>query len=195
VLGWLERNRSFILFTLLNLSAVGLMLLGVQWPRRVPVSISTPTPAPLPTEPPLRVYVSGAVMSPDVYTLSPGAIAKDAVVAAGGPAADADLDRVNLAVPLRDGDQVYIPTISQEPQQEERAAPLPVPQDPTGKLNLNRATAQELEALPGIGPTLAQRIIDYRTQHGFFGSVEELTEVKGIGPAVLENVRDLVTVR
>ena len=211
MLDWLERNRGYILSTMINLIIVGLVLLRFQSPRAQPVAISTPTVGPTPTQVPLRVYVCGAVQSPDVYTLAPGAIVKEAVLAAGGPAQDADLDRLNLALYLQDGDQVYVPYKVDLPVGAVTGGsvvPIPAPAMPVSapvtpvplgegraKININRATAAELETLPGIGPALAGRILDYRSQHGFFASVDELIEVRGIGEVVLAGIRDLVTVR
>ena len=188
--GWLDRNRSHILWTLVNFTGVGLIYLWVLKPEPTPMRIETPV-APTPTTQVVRVYVSGAVAAPDVYLMAPGAIVKDALVAAGGPSARADLDLINLALPVADGDQVYVPQKAETPPMR-----LLVPVGTTAEqININRASQAEFEELPGIGAVMAQRILEYRRKHGFFSSVDELCEVKGIGSGTLEKLRDLVTVR
>jgi competence protein ComEA len=160
--------------------------------RRAP---SRPVSLPLPPTPlPLRVHVSGAVAAPGVYDLPPGSIAEDAIAAAGGATPSADLSTLNLARLLRDGDQVTVPALAptrapQAAQDENVPAPAGQP------LNLNTATVAQLEALPGIGPALAQRIVDYREANGPFAHVDDLLAVPGIGPAKLDLIRDLVTVQ
>lgn len=140
----------------------------------------------------LVVHVAGAVARPGVTELPAGARVTDAIEAAGGATEGADLDALNLAAPVVDGQQVYVP------EQGEAAPPSPAAtpagSGATGMVNLNTADASTLESLPGIGPALAQRIIDHRSEHGPFPSVEALTDVAGIGPAILDQLRDLVTV-
>ncbi len=140
----------------------------------------------------LVVYVSGAVFYPDVYQLPPGARVKDLVEAAGGLRPDAAGERVNLAEPLSDAQHIHIPTTT-----ELSAAPAPAAGAAAaagGLLDLNRASAADLEELPGIGPTLAERIITRRTEEGPFRAVEELREVSGIGDKLFAQIAPLVTV-
>jgi competence protein ComEA len=146
---------------------------------------------PSPTPGLARVYVSGAVRSPGVYTLPPGSIAQDAVQAAGGPTQDADLSLVNLAARVADGQQVHVPRVGEKVAQKSSTA---VPRSPSSPLNINTATAAELEQLPGIGPSLAARIVQYRQEHGPFRTVDALLLVSGIGPATLDRIRPLITV-
>jgi competence protein ComEA len=119
----------------------------------------------------------------------------DLVAAAGGPPPHADIDRVNQAAPLVDGEQVYVPHEGEDPPAviggPTAAGGGSVPAEP---LDLNRATPAQLETLPGIGPTLAQAIVDYREENGPFGSVDELLDVPGIGDAKLAEIRSLVRV-
>ena len=151
------------------------------------VSVSTGGPAP-PGEPvrgPVVVHVVGAVRRPGVYRLAPGSRARDALRRAGGARPRADLAAVNLAALLADGEQVRVP---------ERARPGVVAPEPSAGatpaiVHLNGATAEELDALDGIGPALAERIVAYRVAHGGFRSVDELDEVSGIGPVRLEELR------
>lgn len=162
-------------------------------------STAAPAPAAPTTVQVVVVQAAGAVMQPGLYRLAPGSRVDDLVHAAGGLAPDADPDRVNLAALLTDGEKVYIPRFGE-------AAPV-VPADadaggastgasagPGSPINLNTASIAQLDTLPGIGPTTAQAIVDYRSEHGRFGSVDELLNVRGIGPAKLEELRSLVRV-
>ena len=177
----------------------------------------------------VRVHVAGAVNNPGVYTLPAQGRAVDAIAAASGAAADADLDRVNLAGALSDGVQIYVPHRGEtaapaqiqpnggtanagqgnaangasqngtaqsgsQPQPARTLTPAGSTQKGSTPVNINTATAEELQSLPRIGPAMAQRIIAWREAHGGFRSVDELDAVPGIGPSMLENLRPLVTV-
>ena len=140
------------------------------------------------------VHVAGAVSDPGVHELPAGSRVIDAVESAGGATPDADLDRLNLAAPVTDGQRVFVPavggTVPPEP-----AGPIPTTTgEPAGLIDLNRATADELDALPGIGPTTAAAIVDHRDRNGPFAAVDDLEQVPGIGPAKLDVIRPLVTV-
>ena len=137
--------------------------------------------------------MAGAVVRPGVYRLPPGGRVADAIEAAGGPAPGAELHRLNLAAPLVDGSQVYVPLAGEAPPAG-AAAPGAGAEAPPGPLDLNTATAAQLEELPGIGPATAAAIVDAREERGGFASVDDLLDVRGIGPAKLEALRDLVTV-
>ena len=156
-------------------------------PKPVRIAIATPGPAAAESELRLYVHVAGAVVSPGLYRLAEGARVDDAVAAAGGARGDADLDAVNLAARLRDGDKVVVPV--QGAEGADGAAG-----EASGRINLNSAGAAELEQLPGIGPSLAQRIVDHRTKHGPFRTVDDLKKVSGIGEAKFAQLADLVTV-
>jgi competence protein ComEA len=135
------------------------------------------------------VYVTGAVARPNtVYTLPVGSHVQDAVAAAGGAAANADISRVNMAGILRDGDQVHVPAMGEVNVN----APLPTKSGGT-LVFINTATQEELETLPGIGPAMAQRIIDYRQTNGRISSFEDFDRIQGVGPALLENLQGLVS--
>jgi competence protein ComEA len=145
------------------------------------------------------VDVVGAVRHPGVVRLTSGARLSDAIEAAGGATSKADLEQVNLAATAVDGQQVRVPQHGEAvapPTQaaaDGAAATAGSAADPAGAtapVDLNTAGATELDALPGIGPVLAQRIVDWRTQHGRFTTVDELEEVPGIGPSLLAKVRD-----
>jgi competence protein ComEA len=139
----------------------------------------------------LIVDAAGAVQSPGVYKLKPGSRVNDLIDAAGGPTDDADLDRVNLAAPLSDGVRVYVPKVGEAIPSSDGGGDAATPDQP---LDLNTATLDQLDALPGIGPSTAKAIIDERTKRGGFTSVDDLLSVRGIGPAKLDAIRDLVTV-
>lgn len=191
---WLEQHRVPLFLVLVLVILTSIVLFQLLRPQPQPVILTTLTPQPsperAPTPHPLRVYVSGAVRRPDVYVLAQDSIVKDALSAAGGPADDADLDRINLALVVADGQHVYVPRLG------EGNPPVQPPANRVltmGKVNVNLADLAELESLPGIGPAIAQRIIDYRQSHGPFTRVEEIMDVSGVGPATFEAVRDLIT--
>ena len=163
-----------------------------------------PTAVPTATPSPIRVFVSGAVGEPAVYALPPDGIVQDAVLAAGGFAAEANTAVVNLAQPLQDGMQVYIPTVE---ELEETAVSLPgvivAPHSLVdtgtggandGRVDINEGTIEQLDTLPGIGPATAQKIIEFRENNGPFLTVEEIMLVSGIGPATFERLESLITV-
>jgi competence protein ComEA len=140
------------------------------------------------------VYVAGAVTRPGVYTLEVAARVTDALDAAGGAVAGADLGGVNLAAPMHDGERIYVPLVGE-------AIPAVVagetPPDTTvaaGPVDINTATADQLDVLPGVGPTTAAAIVAHRDENGPFLTVEQLGDVRGIGPAKLDALRGLVTV-
>lgn len=143
-------------------------------------------------EPPRRlvVHVAGAVNRPGLYELDEGSRIDDAIAEAGGAKPKAALELVNLAAPVADGQQVLVPTRGAAVAAGGESG---VPGAPGGKVSLNAATIEQLDALPGIGPVTAQQIIDFRTANGGFGSIEELDAVPGIGPARLEQLRELVS--
>jgi competence protein ComEA len=150
--------------------------------------VSRPTVTPQP----LRVYVSGAVVKPGVVTLPADSLLVDALDAAGGAADDADMDNVNLAAPLADNQHVIVPRRAATPPPEAEAAASVSPA--AALVNINTATAAELEVLPHIGPAMAQRIIDYREAHGSFERIEDLQEVDGIGETRYKDLVPLITV-
>ena len=138
----------------------------------------------------LVVYVVGAVRRPGLYRLGPGSRVADAVARAGGVTRKADPAGLNLAAPVADGEQILVPAML--PRAVAAAEGLAVPGVPAGPIQLSSATAEQLDSLPGIGPATAAKILDYRTAHGAFRSVDELDEVPGIGPTRVEQLRGLV---
>jgi competence protein ComEA len=151
---------------------------------RAPAVTTTTSPAVL------VVHAAGAVARPGVYRVQPGARVIDVVDAAGGPAPDADVNRLNLAALVADGSQVYVPRVGEAaPATSGSAAAAP-----SGPLDLNTATLDQLDELPGVGPATAKAILAERERRGRFRSVDDLLDVRGIGPAKLDALRDLVTV-
>ena len=166
---------------------------------------ASPQPAPI-----SRIYVdvAGAVRRPSLYALAPDSRVMQAIVAAGGPVADADLDAVNLAQKLADGEKIYVPkrgivlspppaALDSSPLSHSASSPQPMAKiaktpsasrsnkliaDSGQQIALNTATAEELERLPGVGPAMAGRILAYRAQAGGFSKIEDLMQVTGIGP-------------
>lgn len=154
---------------------------------------------------PVVVHVAGAVQTPGVYELDSGSRVNDAVTAAGGLRDDADTSAINLAAPASDGSQIYIPVQGEAPPSSAGGAEAAHSlagtglgtdrgTDAAGLVNINTASAEELQTLPKVGPVLAASIISWREQYGGFSSVDELDQVSGIGPATLEALRPLVTV-
>ena len=180
----------------------------------VPPPSVPPTPTP---KPEIAVHVAGAVKVPGVYYLATGARIHEAIEKAGGTTDRADVHSLNLAAIIRDGQQIDVPEIHQIsdvrqntpiystvedpviPISPDRSVPpqpsvqKPAPSDGS-RININTATSQELQTLRGIGPALAQRIVEYRQTSGGFSTVNDLTNVKGIGPKTLEKIRDSITV-
>ncbi len=193
------------------LVAVGLAFLGASSP---PAQLTLPTAQPgsappdgapeatVPATTPVTVtvHVAGQVRSPGVYAVPSGGRVADAVVAAGGTAAEADVEQLNLAARVSDGERVYVPKKGESVPAVAGPAPASAAGGgakggaPAGPVDLNTATAEQLEALPGVGPATSKAILAYRSSHGRFRSVTELLEVPGIGPAKLEALRPLVKV-
>jgi competence protein ComEA len=186
----------------LLLAAAGSLALILLLGRFALEAGTTTTAAPLPLPPAagagvtglpssrVVVDVVGAVRRPGLYRLAHGSRIADALTRAGGATAKADLAQVNLAAPLADGEQVVVPR---------RGAGIAAPGagsapagGPAAPVQLSTATLEQLDSLPGVGPVTAQKILDYRQEHGAFQSVDELDAVSGIGPKRLEQLRELV---
>lgn len=185
----------------------GLTLMNQVQPAAIVIQPPPPPPLPEPTATPgpVRVYVHGRVMTPDVYWLPPGSLVQAAVAAAGGFAEGADTALVNLAQPLQDGMQIYVPAEGEVVNRPAGgtemssgtmgAGPDTAVAGINGALiNINTATADELDALPGIGPSTAQKIVVHRETNGPFATIEAIMDVPGIGPAKFEAISALITV-
>lgn len=168
------------------------------------VVVATTASAPVVTPATVIVYVAGAVTTPGVYDLTGPARVRDAIGAAGGLLSTADVDALNLAALVRDGDRVYVPAVGQAvpavvaPSGGSDASSGSMLADgsgkPVGPVDLNRATVEQLDALPGVGPSTAAAIIAYRDLNGPFAAVDDLLRVRGIGPSKLDAIRTMVTV-
>lgn len=170
---------------------VAVLLAGRHWaragaPAERPVAAQV-EPLSVSSAPKLVVHVVGAVRRPGLYRLPDRSRIADAVTRAGGPTRKADLSAVNLAAPVADGLQVVVPARAPP----DKTGGEPAQSGPQGPVHLNTATLEELDALPGVGPVTAQKILDYRQQHGAFASIDELDAIPGIGPARLEQLKEV----
>jgi competence protein ComEA len=190
-------QRSSLRLAVVGLGVLALLGLAAGYgmaararPRASRIALDD-SPSSAPVREPVRrlaVHVAGAVNQPGVYRMAEGERVDDALRAAGGPKPDADLDAVNLAARVRDGDKVLIPS-------KNAVAGAGASGGGAGaRVNLNTASEAELDALPGIGPSLAQRILSYRQEHGGFRLVKDLGKVPGIGPRKLADLQERVTV-
>lgn len=190
-----------VLYVLIGVMAgfalAGLLFFISRAPAGEPIVLQ-----PAPTKAPIAVHVVGAVPRPGLYEFAEGARVQDAIDAAGGQLSSADTSSINLAALLEDGQQLVIPYKDGEvPSASETQAPnLPGAEatdessNASDLVNINTATVDELDSLPGIGPTIAQRIVDYREQNGPFDTIEDIMNVSGIGPSTYEQIKDLIIV-
>jgi competence protein ComEA len=162
------------------LAGVGLLLLQQASPGGVQILLPPPTLTPV-----LQVYVSGAVEDPGVHQLSPGARVLDALEQAGGATDNADLTALNLARRVNDEEHIVVPR---------QGEALPTVLSGSSLININTASAQQLEELSGIGPVLAQAIVDYREANGDFSRLEDLMQVSGIGPSTFQQIQGLISI-
>ena len=196
----LKKQEIFVLGVAVGAIFASVLLVLLRQTQPAPIVIQTPlptwTPSPTETPAPLSVYVSGEVRYADVYYLPPGSIVRDLVERAGSFTDDAAVDAVNLAEPLVDGMHIYIPSIDE-------ATPPPVIRTSSDAgaeesggptVNINTATAAELDTLPGVGPATATKIIEYREANGPFAQIEEIMDVSGIGEAKFEAMKDHIVV-
>lgn len=201
------RSALYVLLGVMaGFALAGLLLFVSRVPEGEPVLLQ-----PAPTKAPIAVHVIGAVPRPGLYEFAEGARVQDAINAAGGLLTSADINAVNLAALLADGQQLNVPyKAGEEPSGGgSETLSLPGPDDDDDELssgnsgseepiaelvNINTASAAELDSLSGIGPTLAQRIIDYRNENGPFTDIEDIMNVSGVGPSTFENIKDLITV-
>jgi competence protein ComEA len=167
------------------LLGTGIIFLVTRPPRGEPVTL-----LPAPTAAPITVYVSGSVVNEGLYALPRGSRANDAIQAAGGLTQQANTSGLNLAKVLEDGEQIIVPDLGSTniPDQNSNSGNFsPV------LIDINCATVEQLDTLPGIGPKTAQDILDYRTDHGPFTNIEQLMDVPGIGQVTFDKVKDLVS--
>lgn len=150
----------------------------------------------------IKIYIIGEVNKPGVLILPYGARIEDAIISAGGPGNNADLSRVNLAYPLEDGQKIYIPSLNEIENKEYISSESGenVIEDPSNiysnkKININKASLENLTSIPGIGESTAQKIIDYRNKNGNFNSIEDLKKVSGIGDKKYEKIKEFIDIK
>lgn len=191
-----------VLYALVGVMAgfalAGLVFFVSRAPAGEPIALM-----PAPTKEPIAVHVIGAVPRPGLYEFAEGARVQDAIDAAGGLLSGADVDSINLAALLEDGRQLNIPYkagggasgngVSDDGLNLPGATEAPSSSD-SELININTASLAELDSLPGIGPTIAQRILDYREANGPFQKTEDIMNVSGIGPSTFDHIKDLITV-
>lgn len=196
----LKRYRPYLAMSLLFLVVLIGTIVVLRRPEPVAMTIITPTPRPTPTVALVLVDVRGAVAKPGVYSLPSGSRVQDVLALAGNISSAAEIGGINMARKLNDGELLYIPTAGEAtvapPATLSRGDKGPTPtKTPLGKININTATIEVLDALPGIGPAIAERIIEYRTQNGGFKQPEDLKKVRGIGEVLFNQLKDYITVQ
>lgn len=192
-----EKHQGLILLALIFLAVVGAALWYGRLPRGEPLVVAVASPS-ISTgaveSRPIRVYVTGGVLRPGVYTMPVGARIEDAVLAAGGLTVDADRAQVNLAAVLKDGQHIHVATFRETLPPSAAGAGSPQA-GATPKVNINTASAADLEKLPRIGEVTAGKIIAYRQAHGPFSRIEELVELGLVRPADFQQLEDLICVQ
>ncbi len=186
MLAWLERHQLLILAAAALVLAAALLYSELK-PGSSPTALELRYAPDLPVGSPIRVHVAGAVLQPGVVDLHEGDRVSEALAAAGGPAGNADLDAVNLAERVHDEQQVAVPTSKAGARS---ATPLP----PGTIVNINTASADQLDALPGIGEAYSRRIVDSRSVDGPFTRLDDLVDRKVIPRATFDKIQDLITV-
>jgi len=181
-----QRLTAYLAGMLTALAISALLLILLKPRKKIPIELLPP-----PTPGPIQVHVAGSVNQPGVYSVEWPAIIEDAIMAAGGPTSDADLDRINLAEAMNDGDRIFVPgsVVAGTPESQD---PLITLVDPALQIDINHPTLAQLKTLPGIGPSISKKIVEYREQHGFFTKIEDLLNVSGIGPAKLGQFQDYI---
>jgi competence protein ComEA len=178
---------------------LGLLLAGGIWlAARAPEGESVEL-RPAPTPEPIQVHITGAVVRPGLYDLPEDSRVMDAIEAAGGFVAEADKNAINLAARVEDAEKLDIPYVAGfVPDEEEGFVVIsegtPSPFAGEELVDINSASLEELDKLPGIGPTTAEKILEYREVIGPFARIEDIMNVSGIGPAIFEDIEDLITV-
>jgi competence protein ComEA len=180
--------QSILLGSFLGiLASVAIYLIAIP-PRGEGIMLSPP-PAPVP----IQVYVTGEIVHPGVYSLPQNSRVEDAITAAGGLTQNANSAAINLAARLKDEDHIIIPdknAINPSPAQNSETTVGQI----SGLININTATSEELQKLPGIGTTRAQAIIDFRVKNGLYKNIDELLSIPGFYPSIFEKIKDMVTV-
>ena len=209
----MKLNFTYIVLGALVVLAIAGGIVMTLWPSAsageiqvveiAPTVAPAPTSTPMPSEPRVGVYISGAVVNPGVYIMYDGSRLANVLLLAGGATAEADLTAVNLATVVQDEDHWHIPVRGEVSAPEDglaasgrdvNTASVLNGERGDDKIDLNSADVEALKTLPGIGDVRAQAIVSYRDANGEFSSVDGLLDVNGIGAGIVENIRELVTV-
>jgi len=193
VQAWFVSHRTLLGVGILGavLVSIGVFVARRPEPPRLVLQQTAARPAASPQVTSLVVvHLSGEVIAPGMYRLPAGARIEDVLKAGGGPTGEGDIQRLNLAARLADGQQIVVPRRIDPILGALTASPSPVP----GRVNINRASVAELDRLPGVGPVTAQRIVAYREQHGAFTAVEQLRDAKLVNAATFEKIKDLIDI-
>jgi competence protein ComEA len=187
--------QAVALGAFLALICAGLIIIISSRPHGIPYSLSDPA-----TPSPITVHVDGAVKNPGVYKLTKTSRVVDAIQVAGGLCSNSETENINLAAPLIDGSKIYIPKFGETLTPEQintgyESTPQTISNiSQSNPVNINTASQEELMQLPGIGPTKAEEIIRYRTEHGHFANKEDIMNVSGIGETTYNQIKELITV-
>jgi competence protein ComEA len=188
--------QGILLGVVFGLLVGGVIILVISPARGNPVELQ-----PIPTPSPMKVYVAGSVISPGVYSLPVTSRVSDAIQAAGGLRPEADANLLNLASLVHDGDRLWVPAkVVETPTSGSGISGMvcitttPIPPSPEHPLNINTASVDQIDLLPGIGPVKAGQIVAYRNQNGPFTAIDELLNVPGITASIYEKIKDLITV-
>ena len=159
-------------------------------------SSNTKKEVPLEEKAKIKIYITGEVVSPGVYELEENSRVEDAIHAAGGLTEKAVLTNVNLAYVLEDADKIYIPNSNDDEDTGIISSEISssTPSNKNQKININKANAQDLESVPGIGPSTAEKIVTYRNENGKFSSIDDLKNVTGIGEKKFESIKDYISI-
>jgi competence protein ComEA len=194
--GWLERHRAALAAAILGAVAVSLAVLALPRPPAPQILVQQPPARPVasalvptPVLTLIVVHLSGEIMVPGIYQLPVGARIDDAVRVAGGVTANGDVNRLNLAARLADGQHVVVPRKTDPVAVSAMTSASPA----AVRINVNEATVAELDGLPGVGPVTAQRIVAYRQQHGPFTRIDELRDAKLVNQVTFDKIKDLIT--
>lgn len=181
--------QSILLGFFIGIICTGLLFLVFSQPRGEPIKL-----LPSATPEPIRVYITGAIKNPGVYSVLKNDVLSDLIRTAGGLTTKAEIGSLNLAQPLSDGEKYFIPDDTYQPEQINKNTG-PVVSTIRLLININTADQDELSSLPGIGKSKATDIINYRKQYGFFSKIEDIQNVSGIGPGIYDKIKGLICVQ
>jgi len=215
-----SEKKALLVIIFFFIIGAGVRLYPLYFGAENNIALLTQNDEPLPTSNPLKLpeyevtpeekpeivkdtvaHICGEVYNPGVYTLPSGSRVQDFLDSAGGPLEDGDMNKINLARIVEDGEQIRVPSVNEVVSVDSTPGPAgstgntsPGSQGSDGKININTAAIGDLDNLPGIGPVIAQRIVEYRQEKGNFKKIEDIKNVKGIGEKIFENIKDLIVI-